>query len=545
MQIRSPSLFSFAALTVSLAAVLLVAAPAAAQPAKQSKAYRLLLQHGIQLQGMVTQDDVFHLSTYRDIGYTSVNWLYSNNVPNSNVAQLGPPRGFLWSRWVSDQAHLPPQGNERPYTPHCIALALVDEQNLNDDATRDKMVKLFEAARDNPIYADTVLYTNNFGGQVSDSALTDLVRRARPDMLFFDTYPFKSRWDESKPGHIGDVLPVDNLPWESELRRYRQHSIVDGIPFGVYTQTFHSEQDYDRTVYRSPSASELRFNNNVAIAFNAKWLTGFTYNTGASSLFTKPGGDSHPTPLYAEQRLVNRRLQRWSPALVRLTPIADLHNPAAEPSGSRSEREPGGAPAGLAPRTTHSRTTSDNPNFPDQTTTSILFIKGQSPAGKPNGLPIGFQADPEAPQNYSWWEAGKNDPYLRGWEIANTGNPQTGAKVNNGKPGDVIVSWFRPLDERFDRPKFKDEVYLMIVNALTDPHARSADDCTQKITLNFAFPPGMSSIEMLDPDTGALKTVKLPVVQSRNQLVLKLAGGDAALLKFADGAPFVGISKTE
>jgi hypothetical protein len=85
----------------------------------------------------------------------------------------------------------------------------------------------------------------------------------------------------------------------------------------------------------------------------------------------------------------------------------------------------------------------------------------------------------------------------------------------------------------------------MIVNALTDPHARSADDCTQKITLNFAFPPGMSSIEMLDPDTGALKTVKLPVVQSRNQLVLKLAGGDAALLKFADGAPFVGISKTE
>jgi hypothetical protein len=326
-------------------------------------------------------------------------------------------------------------------------------------------------------------------------------------------------------------LPVDNSPWESELRRYRQHSINNGIPFGAYMQTFSSVQDYDQTVYRDPSPSELRFNSTVAIAFNAKSLTGFTYNSGASSLFVNDhhgGGDKNRTALYAEQKLVNTRLKNWSNTLVRLTPINDLHNP-----------NDGNPPPGPA---------SGNVNFPDGTTTGIQIIKGKNASGTPNALPIGFQNDPDAPNSYSWWEFQKNDPYLNGWGVTNTGNPTTGVKVNNGQSGDVIFSWFKPLDESFDGPNYNNEIYLIVVNALTDPNA-SAADCTQRINMNWLNIPdgdpntsGNQGILMLDPDTGQLTVPTLTNLGGgKFQLQLNLAGGDAALFKFNDGAPFVGV----
>ena len=45
---------------------------------------------------------------------------------------------------------------------------------------------------------------------------------------------------------------------------------------------------------------------------------------------------------------------------------------------------------------------------------------------------------------------------------------------------------------------------------------------------------------MLDPASGQVQTQTLPIVNTRRQLVLDLNGGDAALFKFSDGAPFVG-----
>ena len=507
-------------LTASCASLAVCAFAPSLASAQQSlsKGYQLLLNHGIQLQGMVTPDDVFHLSTYQDIGYTSVSWFSP-----TGITQLGPPPGYLWSRWVQDPNQFPPTGDEGPYMPQCIGLAIMDEQNLSDSTVRDNLVNVFNGVTGNPAYANTLLYTNNYGGQAPDNALADFVARAKPDMLFFDTYPFKSSYDVNAPDHIGAAQPADVLPWESELRRYRAHSIADGIPFGAYMQTFHAVQDYDQTVYRDPSPSELRFNNNAAIAFNAKWLTGFTYNTGASSLFTRPGGDSNPTPLYQDQKLVNTRLKNWSNTLTRLTPIYDLHNP--------NDANPPPGPA------------STDVNFPDGTTTSMMILRGKNSAGTTNGIPIGFQSDPQAVPTlqYSWWEFQKNDPYFNGWGVTNVGTK------NAGQIGDVIISWFRVLDEKMDGSS-SGEIYMMITNALTDPTG-SAADCTQTINLKFLNLPdgdlstlGNQGIAMLDPDTGSLMYPTLPSIGSgKVQLQLTLAGGDAALFKFNDGAPFVGV----
>ena len=144
-------------------------------------------------------------------------------------------------------------------------------------------------------------------------------------MICFDQYPFKCNYDTGVP--TGGPY----TGWYSELRRYRQWAMTYNIPFGVYRQTFHSVEPWSSTIYRDPSPSELRLNTSAALAFNAKTLINFTYNTGASSLFTNPGGDTYPTPLYAEQVDANRRAYNLGKALVCLTPIYDLHNPSTTP----------------------------------------------------------------------------------------------------------------------------------------------------------------------------------------------------------------------
>jgi hypothetical protein len=103
----------------------------------------------------------------------------------------------------------------------------------------------------------------------------------------------------------------------------------------------------------------------------------------------------------------------------------------------------------------------------------------------------------------------------------------------------VIVSWFKPLDETFDGPFHTDEIYIMVVNGLTDPTGTAAD-CLQEIRLNFALTNGITGLVMLDPVAGQLQTNTLPIVNGRHQLILNLNGGDAVLFKFSDGAPFVG-----
>lgn len=466
----------------------LLFATAAAAPI--GKGHWILLQRGLQIQGMVTRDDVFHLATYTNANYTSIHWLW-----DANPAWMGSPPGFPWSRWVRNENEMPPLGTEAAHLSQLISLQLGDEANLNDALTRSNVVQWFLNVRSN--WPNTILYANNFGGQVDDASLADFRARAQPDMLCFDTYPWRSIHDLNLPDHIGPALGGPPTTWYSDLRRYREHARGANLPLAVYRQTFHAVQDYDATVYRDPSSSELRLNTFAALAFNAKVLIDFTYNTGASSLFTNAlGGDNAPNKLFAELREVNLRARHLGQALIRLKPIDDA--------------------------------------TPNAHTTSMMFIRGRNDAGAVNPLPIGFVADDALPNSISDWAADRNDPWLRGWVVTN----KAGLK-NGGTNGDVILSWFRPLDESLDGPAYSNQVYFLVVNGLTAPTG-TAEECLQEIRLNFLNT--FSTVELLDPATGQLVSRLLPVVNTRRQLVLNLNGGDAALFKIATGAPFVGIT---
>jgi hypothetical protein len=469
----------------AVAVVLLSASIAAAEGL--SKGHRLLIEHGLQLQGMVTRDDLFHLETYKGAHYTSVNFLWQ-----PDMKLLGPAPGFPWATWVGDASQMPPAEGK------LLALQFGDEKDLNNPKVRDEMIAWFQSAKAK--YPDTILYANNFGGQVNDAALDDFLKRAAPDMIAMDTYPFRSDYTTRKP-----IQPPGGSPtnWYSDLRRYRQHAMIRNIPLATYVQTFNSVQDYDKTVYRDPSRSELRLNTFAALAFNVKYLTGFTYNTGAASLFNGPG-DTNPTALYEEQKITNRMAKNLGPALVRLKPVPDAKTP-------------------------------------DQWTTGMMIIRGRhGPApGVLNDLPIGFVPD-GASADYSDWESGRNDPYLRGWSVANTG------KTNSGLSGDVILSWFHVLDESLDGDAHRGEVYLLITNGLSDMTG-APEDCRQAITLNFAFgSTGIAAVQRLSRETGTVEEIELPLVPGagdRRKLVFELEGGTSELIKFKTGAPFVGAAR--
>lgn len=499
-----------------LAAGLLLLAPAGAQ-AQISKGCQILLNRGLQLQGLVQWDDYFHLDTYSNANYTSINWGWT-----SSPSLMTNTAGFPWSRWVSGATNMPPQAGEAPGLNQLVALQLGDEWDLNNDSIRTELVNWFNAVQTN--WPNTILFHNSWAGQVLDPQLGDFIARAHPDMLCFDGYPWQSDYATGTP------MGGPPTGWYSELRRYRAWAEAYGIPFGVYRQTFHAVQAYNSTIYRNPSRSELRLLSSAGLAFNAKFFTDFTYNSGATSLFDiQPNGysgDLYTNLLYAEQADANRRAANLGRALVCLKPVYNMHNP------NDSNPPPGPASA--------------HASFVDGTVTSIMILRGRIQSGEVTNatpLPNSFAASPLSATNpanpgaliYTWWEATKSDPYLTGWGVTN----KAGVR-NNGLPGDVLIAWFRPLDESFDGPNYSNEVYMLVVNGLTATNGTAAD-CMQEIRLDFSFgSSGITGVVMLDPETGLLQTNTLPLVSTKRRLVLNLNGGDAALFKFADGAPFVG-----
>jgi hypothetical protein len=490
--------------------IVLMLCATAARGEQISKGQRILIEHGLQLQGMVSTDDPFHLKTYQGLNYTSVNWIW-----NSRTGDLGAAPGSMpWARWVSGgddlpaSAQMPPRGDEAAYMPNLIALSLGDEPDLAKPEVRDKYVAWFNAVQNRPELANTILYINNYGGQVPDGPLGDFISRARPDMITFDVYPYRFQG----PNDPKRVQPIGASPinWYSDLRRYRAHALAAGIPFGIYRQTYHSESEGVRDV----SESEFRLQTFVALAFGAKYLIDFTYNTGANSFFDKKfGGDNHPNAFYAQAARVNLEARNLGKALVRLKPVAEQKEAKHTTSIMIIRGKHAGADA-----------KSDLNAGPDGNS-ALNDVPGYS----------GFAIDPASPR-YTDWEFGRNDPYLGGpFDDSGTKNLST---LNSGLPGDVFVAWFTPSEETG-----KGEIYFMLVNGLADMDATGAQT-RQQIKLNFGgskvkFP--HDHLQKLDRTTG--KVVKVPlkkINESVWQLDVTIDGGTGELFKFPTGAPFVG-----
>jgi hypothetical protein len=180
----------------------------------------------------------------------------------------------------------------------------------------------------------------------------------------------------------------------------------------------------------------------------------------------------------------------------------------------------------------------DNHPNGGQPTVDIMFHRGKT---GPNAtdvtpLPIGFTPDNASPNTFSEWEARRNDPYMSGWTVTNLGTR------NGGLRGDVIISWFKPLDATNDDANLvDDQLYFMIVNGFAGPDGMAAD-YRQRITVNF-FNNVTPSLQRINPETGEAEAILLEVIPGtggRRRLNLELDGGKGELFKFNTGHAFLG-----
>jgi len=265
-----------------------------------SKADRIFMKNGLYIHALCFDDHLLHLPTLKDCGFTGVTWPFK-----SNMSQLGPPPGIPWCRWTTSDEEFDITSEEKPYESNLVALQLRDEQNLNDEKTLAAAKKWFDEARKR--HPNIILYTNQYGGLLTDANMARYIDTCHPDMLSFDTYPM---WEKQ----------VNWRSYFGDLQRYRAFSAGAndgaGIPFACWMQTFHGEDKY-----RDPSESELRLDVFGAWTFGAKMQSCFTYNAGSSSLFKKTfngSGDSTPAPGYFWLKQILHESHSLSPYLVKL-----------------------------------------------------------------------------------------------------------------------------------------------------------------------------------------------------------------------------------
>ncbi len=460
------------ALAVSISAM-----AARAEAVTLDRGHRILIERGFQLQALVLDTNSFNVQQFQAANFTTANFWARDLAPSF----LAPAPGLPWGRWTDDSGgldFLTPA--EQPYARTFTSLQIGDEQDLVGQTLTDAAALM---AQQKSLYPETLIYTNQFGSQMSTSSLQNYMQVAQPDMLSMDTYNFK--------GNVRGGSPTDLY---KHLETYRDLGLLgnDGtgstpIPTSLYTQTFYDLSNWDRPV----STSEANLNQFAALAFGNKMTNAFIYDTnpgtygpgGFITMMFNSGGDGNPNTTFLDQMTtLNGQSRKLGPALTRLV------------------------------------------------STDTFMEMGQ------HALFGSTIVNNTQPLGVSAWNTAA-DPGFLDTVVASNLNPG----VNSGLVGDVIVSYFKPLDESFDGIAATGEQYFMIVNGLSDENL-APSDTRQQVQLEFDFgATGISSLQRLNKDTGQVEVIPLaPLGGSRYQLDLLLDGGEGDLFKYNTGAPFVG-----
>jgi hypothetical protein len=462
--------------------------PALAQvppPPGLDKGHRILLERGLQIQAQSFTD-----GSLPDDGWTVSRWNDSNFTTvnwqwNSHTDHYYSAPGAPWARWV-DTSQTALTGSDVAYAPSLISLQLRDEQNLNtwttDPTLRNSTLTWFNAAR--PNFPDTLLFLNQQGNEDFAPNIAAYMADARPDMLMFDSYPIANGIHIN--GGSLKTLYEDQAKYRALGLAGNDGSGQRPIPVGHYMENFADIGPGGHGYWpRFASESETRLQQFAAWTFGEKFVSSFVYNepgdSGIESEFLTCPGVASPTPALGQMAQSNRESRNLGPALVRLI------------------------------------------------SKDVRFVPGLSSGGT-NPTPTGMS---------NWSKGAGGSTFITSVSASNPGS------LNGGRRGDLLVGYFKPLDESFDGPSFSDELYFMVTNGLSDANG-SAADCLQRITLTFDFgSSGIDSLQRLRRSDGTVEIVPLDHVLGGDGALFNytftLDGGTGDLFKFNDGAPFVGV----
>ena len=462
---------------------------------KLDRGHRLLMKWGLQIQAQVfhSPTDSLDLDRWNQSNFTAVNFQYGQyaSAPPyqdnpAYIELLGPAPGIPWGRWAATTDRVDLNAHELPYLPNLVSIQCLDEKDIRGRKLQESMATVFEQWHARSPH--TITFHNSFGGAFYPNELQQFMMTVKPDILCFDSYPFRLSHIRKPPGH-----PIGGSPrtWYEHMQKYRLAALAghDGtgaqpIPYAQYLDTFllsHEEPPH------LTAESEIRLNQFASWTFGFTFVSAFVYNSpdghGVEAALFEALGDERPTPAFYHIAETNRQSRNLGPSLVRLQ------------------------------------------------STDIRIIPGRHMEGSPaapadNVAPAGLGAVP-------LWDP-RADPYITSITAANMG------PMNDGLRGDVLVGYFRPLLQSDDAPDSGNESYFMITNGLTSPSGPAAA-AQQHIRITFDFGKSdVSSLQRRDRLTGLVEVV--PLVhddESRRHLDLVLDGGTGDLFKFNTGAAFV------
>jgi hypothetical protein len=444
----------------------------------------LLIEKGLQIQGMVfpVKEDNQQVTGLNLSQYFSAHFTTVNVWWNYNGMS-----------YLGNPSSGTPWGRvasgyltftEMPYLNNLVSLQYRDEQDIANSENLTMAKTWMDYVKEN--YPDVLAYTNQGGSQNTVAQMQNYMTTVQPDLVMFDTYPFNGSLKGGSPTTL-----------YGNMQKYRLLGLAgnDGtgnapIPYALFTQT------YVRSGH-TPSESEIRLNNFSAWAFGYKFVTAFIYDSSDSqrtypSIMFSGIDDNSPTVQFGQVAEANRQSLNLGSALVRLF------------------------------------------------STDVRMAMGQY-WGKENWWESNHTIDNPLPSGMSAWAAGAgNDAYITGISATNLGSK------NNGKRGDVIIGFFKPLHESFDGDVYNNQEYFMVVNGLSDGSG-TATQTQQRIRLTFNMGSnGIMSLQRLSRDSGTIEIV--PLISDGNggyYLDLTLDGGTGDLFKYNTGAPFVGIDQVD
>ena len=458
-----------------------------------SRGHNILLQRGLQLQALSflainpPATGIFNSSTWDQSNFTTVHLWHGSYTSTPMVFGYPADRmptapGPAWG--MTDYGK--PGDIDISATPYASQLVSYQYGDEQDISTAAEMATLQQAMALMHINQPNVItYTNQWGTQISSANLQTYMQQVQPDMLCFDTYPFK--------GNVAGGSPTN---FYRDMQKYRLLGLAgnDGtgtqpIPVALYTQTV----TYSGVNNHIVSESEIRLNNFSAWAFGYKFVDSFVYeasdaDSGITPVLFSGGGTANPTAQFYQVAETNRQSLNLGPALVRLI------------------------------------STSVQIKLGQHEETGTYWWGGHYTETVTNDTPTGV------PQ----WSTGIV-PYITGISVTNVGSK------NDGLQGDVIIGCFKPLDASLTNVGYENDPYFMIVNGLSDGSG-SAADCRQQIHLDFDFyTSGISSLLRLSRETGLVEMVPLTHNGgTQYSLDFFLDGGTGDLFKFSNGGVFVG-----
>ena len=376
-----------------------------------------------------------------------------------------------------------------------------DELNVRSAGERDELERVINILKSR--YPDVIISSNqaiqhpDYITIFTASHLKDYVVNAKPDMLHFSSYPYMMQGTG-----VCAYEGQSPLPFYVNMEVYRQAGLagLDGtgkkpIPCGMFVQTFEINN-------HMPTESEYRLQIFAGLAFGFKQFSAFLYIQNVTCV------QNNSSENYVDLFFDYDGIGPWAAPV----PKPELYTYAAMMREAKK----------LAPTLVR------------LISTDVRMLMGEHKNASGLSIPNQIPSDSWTDVSMEPWNSSV-DPYMTDIEVQNTGTK------NEGLAGDIIVGYFKPLDDSLAEPGYENDIYFMIVNGLID-ETGDADDCKQQITLKFDFgSSGISNLKYVDANGAVSDFTPQPDRLGKDEITFELKGGTGMLFKYDTGGKFIGL----